>query len=129
MFTTLLAYFIVILIVPIIGSISGFVVAPLFFLQKLIGKSVPLFIYGSIGNFVSVWAGVKILNLFGEEPGIILMLIILAVSFYHYFKDDLQISSQDSFVSELVKEHDNQNLVILLGNIVGIIIGWSMFIG
>jgi c-di-AMP phosphodiesterase-like protein len=129
MITTIIAYFLVLILVPILGAISGLVVAPLFFLNKITGKLFPLFLSGVINGFVSIWLGLKILGLFDKKAGLVMILIISAFFVYHYTKDSsAKIKTENSFAKDLVKESSNQNITILIGNLIGLIISCLIFI-
>lgn len=125
----IVAYFLVFLVVPILGAISGYVIAPLYFLKKITGPSFLLFLSGAINGFVSIWLGIKILSLFDKEAGLIMILIILSVYIYHYTKGSTpKIEIENSVLKDVLKEDKNQNVAILIGNIIGLIISCMMFI-
>ena len=128
-FMIIIAYFLVLITVPILGAISGYVIAPLFFLKKIIGQSFLLFLSGAVNGFVSIWLGVKILNLFEKEAGWVMILIILLVYIIQYNKGSSgKIKTDDSSLKEIIKKDNNQNTAILIGNIAGLIISCMIFI-
>lgn len=124
---TLVSYFLVILAILILGSLSAFIVAPLIFLKKIIGQSSLLFLSGAIEGFVSVWIGTKILDFFNKDIGIVLIIIILIIFILKYKKSKpVEIPKE---VKDIVGEDaSDMDTPILIGNVIGLIISCIMFI-
>lgn len=131
MIKTIIVYFLIIVVVPIFGSISSYIIAPLFFLKNVLRGSFLLFLSGFVNGFVSIWLGIKILNLFNKEAGLVMILIVLSVFIYHYTKDSFPRKDTDNSLHEikdLMEGINNQNMAILLGNITGLVISSILFI-
>lgn len=131
MITTVIAYFLILLIVPITGAVATYAIFPIVFLLRTI--SVPSFIsmllVGIANGFVSIWLGIKILNLFNKEAGILMILIMISVYIYHYIKGSTpHFETDNDYLKDVIKKDARDNISILSGEIIGMIISWNLFI-
>jgi hypothetical protein len=129
MLMTLISYFVVVIAVLLLGSLSVFIVTiPLSFLKKVIrGQSSVLFLSGAVEGLVSIWIGVKVLNFFNKDVGIILIIIILIIFIAKYIKSK-PVGILKEIRDSLGEDASDMDTPILVGNIVGLIISCILFI-
>ena len=110
MIITIIAYLLILFVVPTLSALASYVVIPLQLLLKkiLIPDFISMAIFGIAYGFISIWLGVNILSLFNKEVRALLTIILLSVAIYHYNK--------------------GKDMSMLVGDILGIIIGWNVFV-
>lgn len=128
MLMTIISYFVVVIVVLLLGSLIAFIAGIVFSVfKKIIGQSSVLFLSGAVEGLASIWIGVKVLSFFNKDAGIILIIITLIIFIAKYIKSK-PVEIPKEIRDSLGEDASDMDTPILIGNIVGLIIGCIIFI-